>query len=214
MTSIFSGLITSKTRIRILMRIFLNPERNVYLRELADEFQASPSHIKNELDQLKEADLVTSRKNGRQVLFSANKKHPVFNELHSMVKKALGMDRILDSMIDRLGNLEKAILVDDYAEGKDTGIIDLVLVGDIDQHNLQDLTRKTERYIERKIRTLVLTNEEYKTLAPNLSKRPNFILWQWEENFTLPGTDSDRQHKDRQPVCTEQMNEKYSNVEI
>lgn len=178
MTSIFSGLITSKMRIRILMRIFLNPERNVYLRELADEFGASPSHIKNELDQLKSADLLTSRKNGRQVLFSANTKHPVFNELHSMVKKALGMDQILESMIERLGNLEQAILIDDYAEGKDTGIIDLVLVGDIDQTNLQDLTQKTEKYIERKIRTLVLTGQEYSRLSSNLSNRPSFLLWQ------------------------------------
>jgi len=178
MTSIFSGIITSKMRIRLLMRIFLNPERNVYLRELVDEFGSSPSHIKNELDQLKAADLLTSRKNGRQVLFSANKKHPVFNELHSMVKKALGMDRILESMIERLGNLEQAILVDDYAEGKDTGIIDLILIGDIDQHNLQDLTRKTEKYIERKIRTLVLSDKEYRQLAPNLKKRPMFVLWQ------------------------------------
>jgi hypothetical protein len=165
-------------RIRILMRIFLNPKRKVYLRELADEFQASPSHIKNELDQLRSADLLTSRKNGRQVLFSANTKHPVFNELHSMVKKSLGMDRILESMIERLGHLEQAILIDDYAEGKDTGIIDLVLVGDIDHENLQDLTRKTEKYIERKIRTLVLTSQEYNQLSSNLSNRPYFILWQ------------------------------------
>jgi len=71
MNSLFSGLITSKMRIRILMRLFLNPERNAYLRELADEFNASPSHIKEELDQLKKANLLTSRKNGRQVLFSA-----------------------------------------------------------------------------------------------------------------------------------------------
>jgi DNA-binding transcriptional ArsR family regulator len=185
------------------MRIFLNPERNVYLRELADEFQASPSHIKNELDQLKEADLVTSRKNGRQVLFSANRRHPVFNELHSMVKKALGMDRILESMIERLGNLEQAILVDDYAEGKDTGIIDLVLVGDIDQHNLQDLTRKTERYIERKIRTLVLTTVEFDQLTPNLSRRPNFILWQREDHFAQEKPNSSRQLRNsQQPACT------------
>ena len=185
MTSIFSGLITSKMRIRILMRIFLNPERNVYLRELADEFQASPSHIKNELDQLKSADLLTSKKNGRQVLFSANRKHPVYNELHSMVKKALGMDQILESMIQRLGNLEQAILIDDYAEGKDTGIIDLVLVGDIDQENLQDLTKKTEKYIDRKIRTLALTAQEYKQLASTLSNRPSFILWQQHDNTEL-----------------------------
>ena len=187
MTSIFSGLITSKMRIRILMRIFLNPERSVYLRELAGEFHAAPSHIKEELDQLKEADLLTKKKSGRQVLFSANTKHPVFNELHSMVKKALGMDRILESMIERLGNLEQAILIDDYAEGKDTGIIDLVLIGDIDQSNLQDLTRKTEKYIDRKIRTLTLTAQEYKQLSSNLCNRPHFILWQQHYNTRQGG---------------------------
>ena len=160
------------------MRLFLNPAEHVYLRELADEFQASPSHIKSELDQLKAANLLKNKKNGRQVLFSANTDHPVFNELHSMVKKALGMDRILESMIERLGNLEQAILIDDYAEGRDTGIIDLVLVGDIDINNLQDLTKKTEKYIDRKIRTLPLTREEYIKLKPALSKRPQFILWQ------------------------------------
>ena len=160
------------------MRLFLNPTRSVYLRELVDEFNASPSHIKNELDQLKDANLLKSKKNGRQVLFSANKNHPVFNELHSMVKKALGMDHILESMIERLGNLEMVLLVDDYAEGKDTGIIDLILIGNIDQQNLQDLTKKTENHINRKIRTLSLTTVEYKQLTPNLNNRPNFVLWQ------------------------------------
>lgn len=163
------------------MRLFLNPERNAYLRELADEFEASPSHIKEELDQLSKAELLTSKKNGRQILFSANQKHPVFKELQSMVKKALGMDRILESMIQRLGNLEKAILIDDYAEGKDTGIIDLILIGDIDQTNLHDLTKKTEKYIDRKIRTLGLTKLEYNNLKNNLQNRPQFILWKQTE---------------------------------
>ncbi len=182
MNSLFSGLITSKMRIRILMRLFLNPKRNAYLRELADEFKASPSHIKEELDQLKKADLLTSRKNGRQVLFSANPKHPVFSELHSMVKKALGMDQILESMIKRLGNLETALLVDDYAEGKDTGIIDLILIGNIDKGNLIDLTAKTEKYIDRKIRTLVLTSTEYKNMTTSLGTRPQFLLWEHNQN--------------------------------
>jgi len=98
-----------------------------------------------------------------------------------MVNKALGMDQILESIIKRLGNLEKAILIDDYAEGKDTGIIDLILVGDIDQANLQDLARKTEKYIDRKIRTLVLTLEEFSQLHITLQKRPQFLLWENEK---------------------------------
>src|SRR5210317_1250308 len=159
MVSIFSGLITSKTRIKILMRLYLNPTRQAYLRELADEFSASPSQVREELRQLDEAGFLESHKNGRQILYQANQKHSLFKELQSMVQKAMGMDRILDSILERLGNLEKAYLIDDYAEGKDTGIIDLVLVGNIDQKNLTDLVRKTELYIDRKIRTLVLASD-------------------------------------------------------
>jgi hypothetical protein len=98
-----------------------------------------------------------------------------------MVHKALGMDRIIDSVIERLGRLEFAFLLDDYAEGKDTGIIDLGLVGDIDQTNLADLVRKTERYIGRKIRTLVLSREEYDRMRALLGKRPMLPLWVSQE---------------------------------
>jgi hypothetical protein len=62
--------------------------------------------------------------------------------------------------------------------GKDTGIIDLILVGDIDQENLIDLVRKTERYIDRKIKTLVLTSEEWMKMISDLKKRPLLKLWQ------------------------------------
>jgi DNA-binding transcriptional ArsR family regulator len=178
MVSIFSGLITSKTRIKILMRLFLNPKQHAYLRELANEFNASPSQVRDELRQLNEAGFLESNKNGRQINYKANQKHPLFHELQSMVQKSLGMDRILDSILERLGNLEEAYLIDDYAEGKDSGIIDLVLIGNIEQENLTDLVLKTERYIDRKIRTLVLTSDERLKMQDNLSKRPMLKLWE------------------------------------
>jgi len=177
MTSIFTGLITSKTRIKILMRLFLNPKQNAYLRELSNEFNASPSQVREELRHLNEAGFLESHKKGRQIQYKANRKHPLFHELQSMVQKALGMDRILESIIERLGNLEEAYLIDDYAEGKDTGIIDLVLVGDIDQENLVDLVRKTERYIDRKIRTLVVPNNEFKKIKNLFQNRPILPIW-------------------------------------
>jgi hypothetical protein len=101
-----------------------------------------------------------------------------------MVRKALGMDRILESSIERLGNVERAILIDDYAAGKDTGLIDLVLVGDINQENLADLVAKTERYIERKIRPLTVRREEAKKLERILAGRPKLVLWERGEKGT------------------------------
>ncbi len=111
----------------------------------------------------------------------ANTEHALFPELKSMVSKVMGIDQVIDSIITRLGNLEKAYLVDDYAEGKDTGIIDIILIGDIDQYHLNDLSRKTERYIKRKIRSLVISKDEFEDLFPELKRRPQILIWEAKE---------------------------------
>lgn len=180
MNNFFEGLISSKTRIKILVRFFYNPGTRSYLRELAKEFDVSTNAVREELNQLTKTGLLTSEKNGRNVFFSANTGHPLFPELKSMVSKALGLDQVMDSVIKRLGDLEQAYLIDDYAEGKDTGIIDLVLVGNIDKYHLHDLTKKTERYIKRKIRTLVLTGDEFTEFEPKMQERTHFLIWEQE----------------------------------
>ena len=180
--SLFDGLITSRMRVHILMRLLLNPQQNCYTRELADEMDASPSQVSEELKKLSGIGLLKPKKSGRQINYSANRKHPLYPELHSMVKKSLGMDKILDSIIERLGRLELAVLIDDYAEGKDTGLIDLILVGDINRNNLNDLVAKTEKYIHRKIRTLVLSQEEYKGFRLGRRHKPSLVLWEVGKN--------------------------------
>ncbi len=165
-------------RIKILMRLFLNPNQQAYLRGLASEFGASTSQVKDELSQLREAGLLTSQKDGRQTNYQANASHPLFPELQSMVKKSMGMVQIIESIVERLGNLRYAYLIDDYAQGKDTGLIDLLLVGDIDKFNLDDLVGKTERYVGRKIRTLVLSEKEFKEFDKTIKGRPKLLIWE------------------------------------
>jgi len=178
MDNLFAGLISSKTRIKLLIRFFFNPQARSYLRELAKEFNVSTNSVREELNQLRKTNLLKSQKNGRQVYYMANKEHPLFDELKSMVGKVMGIDQVVDGIVNRLGDLERAYLIDDYAEGKDTGIIDLVLVGNIDQYHLNDLSRKTERYIKRKIRFLVVSRNEYKELLPKLKDRPRILIWE------------------------------------
>ena len=178
MVDLFEGLIASKTRVKLLIRFFFNPETRAYLRELAKDFSVSTNAVREELNQLTKTDILKKEKNGRQVYYMANQKHPLFPELKSMVSKVMGIDQVVDGIVNRLGDLERAYLIDDYAEGKDTGIIDLLLVGEIDQYHLNDLSRKTERYINRKIRSLVLSKKEYDNLGPELEKRPRVLIWE------------------------------------
>lgn len=178
MNDLFAGLISSKTRIKLLVRFFFNPQTRSYLRELAKEFDVSTNSIREELNQLTRTNLLKSEKNGRQVLYMANKDHPIFPELKSMVSKVMGIDQVIDGIVGRLGDIDRAYLIDDYAEGKDSGIIDLVLVGNIDQFHLSDLSRKTERYIKRKIRTMVLSREEFNDFFPKLKNHPRILIWE------------------------------------
>ena len=178
--NLLSGIISSKTRIKLLMRFFFNPKTRSYLRELAKEFNVSSNAVREELNQLTSTNLLKSEKNGRQVYYMANTEHSLFPELKSMVSKVMGIDKVIDGIVNRLGDLERAYLIDDYAEGKDTGIIDILLVGNIDQYHLNDLSRKTERYIKRKIRSLVLSRDEYKNFLTELEKRPNVLLWKFK----------------------------------
>jgi hypothetical protein len=178
MNDLFTGLIASKTRIKLLVRLFFNPGTRSYLRELAKEFNVSSNAVREELNQLTNSKFLNSEKNGRNVYYTANKEHPLFPELRSMVNKVMGLDKVIDSIVTRLGDLELAFLLDDYAEGKDTGIMDLLLVGNINEYHLNDLSRKTERYIKRKIRSLVLSREEYNDFKSKLEKRPHLLVWE------------------------------------
>ena len=178
MEGLLSGIVSSSTRVKLLVRIFANPKASSYLRGLSTELSLSTNSVREELNRLSKAHLVSSFKNGREVHYRANRDHPLFDELISIVQKVLGIDKITDHVINRLGKLEKALLIDDYALGKDTGIIDLVLVGEIDQNNLVDVVAKAEKYVKRKIRTLTLRPDEYDLLAEQLLKKPYLVLWE------------------------------------
>jgi len=183
---LFSGLIASKTRIKLLIRFFLNPDARSYLRELSREFNVSSNSVREELNQLKQTRLLVAEKNGRQVFYKANKKHPLFPELKQMVAKVVGFDQVIENLAARLGELESAYVLDDYAEGKDSGIIDLLLVGEIDAMQLDDLRGKTEKYIKRKIRTLVMSAHEFESFKHQIKNRPRLLIWQRENEDDPP----------------------------
>ncbi len=169
-------LFTSKTRIKLLLKLFLNPGVSCYLRELAKEFEVSPNAIKEELDSLSEAGYLEREQNGRSAYFRANTRHPFFPEISSIVRKSLGIDQLIDEVIASLGHVEAVYILDDYALGKDSGLIDVLIVGDVDRSRLDELARITEGKINRKVRTISVTGEELKSNSGVFLNRAHWKL--------------------------------------
>lgn len=153
------SLITSKTRVKLLIKFFSNPGNRGYLRGLAEEFNESTNSIRVELNRLSEAGLLLSVPHGKTKSYSANRQHPLFVEMQSIVAKYLGFDRLVEVVIKNLGNVQKAIVLGDYAKGRDSGTIELLLIGEeINQEYLAFLIQKAEDKINRKVKVQVLSH--------------------------------------------------------
>lgn len=169
-----SELFSSRTRIQLLVKLFLNPDISCYLRELAGEFGVSPNAVKEELDSLTEAGYLEKKKQGRSLFFRANTAHPIFPELHSIVKKSLGIDKVVEEVRRDLGDVKSVYILDDYALGKDSGIIDLLIVGEVRADRLREYVHITEGKIHRKLRVLVISPTEFDFSKQTYLQRPHW----------------------------------------
>ncbi|OPY09670.1 MAG: hypothetical protein A4E68_00419 [Syntrophaceae bacterium PtaB.Bin095] len=169
-------LFTSRTRINLLLKLFLNPEVSSYLRELAREFNLTPNALKEELDNLSTTGYLEKEQRGNSIYYKANTKHPIFPEIHSIVKKHFGIDKILDRILNDLGKVDAVYALDDYATGRDSGLIDLLIVGTVDMDKIQGMKRSAESEIKRKIRLMVMTALEFAESREMILKRPNWRI--------------------------------------
>jgi DNA-binding transcriptional ArsR family regulator len=154
-------LISSKTRIKLLMKFFINSKTTSYLRGLQQEFGESSNAIRVELNRLEEAGMLRSETVGNKKMFRANDQHPLFGEIHNILLKQIGIDRVVEQVIERLGNVERVYLIGDFSKGIDSTIIDLLIIGSIDRAYLLGLVEKAEKVVNRKIRYLLYEAEEF-----------------------------------------------------
>jgi DNA-binding transcriptional ArsR family regulator len=174
---LIEALISSKTRIKLLLKFFLNSNTVSYLRGLESEFGESTNAIRLELNKMEEAGMLDSYQEGNKKYFKANTQYPLFKEIHSILLKYIGIDQILDQVLVRLGHLDQAFLTGAFAHGRDSGVVDLILVGQLDKGYLIQLVEKAEKLIKRKIRYVIYEDEkELKEGWASFDPEP-YLIW-------------------------------------
>ena len=146
------SLITSKTRLRLLVKFFINVANEGHLRGLATEFNESTNSIRKELNNLSEAGYLIKENVQNRVLYKANSKHPLFTSLQKIVRTYIGLDAITSQVLERMGAVEKIILTGDYANGIDSGTIMVTLVGkSLNKEYVVNVSTKIQEVINRKV---------------------------------------------------------------
>jgi len=146
-----------------------------YLRSLETEFGESSNSIRVELNKLESAGLLNSTTDGNKKMFFANSNHPLFDDIHRILLKFVGIDQIIEKITSQIGELQAAYLIGKFATGNDSPIIDMILVGNnLDRNYIDSLISKAENFISRKVKYIILNPEEMIRIFNN---KPVLLIW-------------------------------------
>ena len=146
------SLITSKTRIKLLVKFFISSANSGHLRGLATEFNESTNAIRKELNHLSEAGYLDKKEVSNKIAYKANTLHPMYKLLQQVVHKYLGLDTIVETILERMGNVEHIELLGDYAKGVDSGLIEINITGNaVNTEYTKSIIPKIEAIVNRKV---------------------------------------------------------------
>ena len=135
----------------MLIKFFVSAANKGYLNGLANEFNESTNSIRKELNNLSNAGYLLKSKQNNKVIYNADIKHPLFKVLQKIVRQHLGLEEIVETVISRMGDLDIIALTGDYAKGIDSGIIEIVIIGEINNEYLENIKPKIKNKIGREV---------------------------------------------------------------
>jgi predicted nucleotidyltransferase len=154
----------SSTRAELLGLFFNNPDDKFYLREIARHIGKDAAGIKRELDNLVKIGLLAKEKRGVQKYYFANKSSPIFSEMKGLIFKTTGIQGAMKASLSRLKGVKTAFIYGSYAKGseKEDSNINLMVIGQANITELNDMVMGLEEKLKREIDYLVFDEQEYR----------------------------------------------------
>lgn len=168
-------LFTSKTLARLLTFFLTRPDESFYQKELMDNTKASLYVVQRELKRLEKAELIKKEPRGNRVYYSANRKHPAFDDLKRVIIKTLWIGEFLRLVLSPLNNRVKfAFIYGSFARSEETleSDIDLLIVGDLKLKEASSVLGPVSRELGREFNPVIYTPDEFQE---RLKKRNHFI---------------------------------------
>jgi predicted nucleotidyltransferase len=158
----------------ILKLFFQDSEKEYYFREIAKKVNKEPSYCQKYLDNLVEDKILLDERRGNMRFFRLNKKHPLYEEIKSIISKTIGLENELKELVDKLDNVECAFVFGSIAKGTENSNsdIDLMLIGDINQDDLTTAISPMEGKIAREINYHIYDSQE---IVKKIKEKDSFI---------------------------------------
>ncbi len=158
------GLLGSKLRANVLRFLFTHPDERYFIRQLASLVKDDPTNMGRELVRLEKMGIVVAAMEGKQKYYQANRKSPIFPELHGLIVKTAGLADVLREVLEPLSQqIFLAFVYGSMASGEATASsdVDLMVVGDVDEMALHSALSRGEDLLARPVNYILMSRLEF-----------------------------------------------------
>lgn len=159
----FSDLITSKTRVKLLDLFLENPSEMFHVREIVRRVEEEINAVRRELILLEKKGLLKKEPRANRVYYYMDKSYPFFFDLIRIHTKTTGLGADLLKNKVKLGRIKYAMISGKFARGirENPEDVDLLVVGTVVLPELALIVRQEEAKIKQEINYTVMTEEEF-----------------------------------------------------
>jgi predicted nucleotidyltransferase len=164
-------LLGSRLRAKVLGWLFSHPDERYFVRQLTALVKEDSTNVSRELARLEKTGILVKNTEGKQKYYQANRQSPIFNELHGLILKTVGVADIIKKALEpRIADIKLAFIFGSVAKRAENRFsdIDLLVVGDITFGEVVDLISTAEGALNRELNPVVYTLAEFnKRLSEN-----------------------------------------------
>lgn len=192
MTSKIDRLFGSKTRVSLLSKLFMNPDKSFYIRELSRELNIPYGMLYKEVKNLISLSILNEEKKGKLTLISANKSLPYFSEVKNLMIKTTGLADLLKAALSALKEIRYALIYGSLASGEESesSDIDLLIIGNATEDNMLNAVSRIEKEVGREINYILWNTSEFMKrvkshhhLISDIANKPIIMLVGEENEF-------------------------------
>jgi len=172
---LLAGLFRSRTRAAVLRVLFADTGREWHVRGLAREVGDSPGNVRRELLRLSEAGYLQRRAQANLVLYRLNESHPLYPELHGLVSKTVGAQRLLGEALAGVAGVRLAFLYGSLAAQRERAgsDVDVMILGSPSVRDVHAALRPLEGELRREINYVVFSEDEF---TGRIRERDGYVL--------------------------------------
>lgn len=185
-------LLRSDAQGLLLAALYLDPEREFTLSELARYSKTSVASVMREVDRLVEAEYLLERRVGRSRLVKVNEDHRLTNAVQKLVLYSYGPQVVIHRLLQGVAGISQAFIFGSWAKrlhgqaGPDPSDVDVVLVGALSMRKATAIASQARELCGREVNFMTVTSEEWSS--------PTGSFWRTVKEGTLVPIGIDGEH--------------------